>query len=362
MALQKAAKPSTMAEEVPDEIPRGPGGRPKIRELIEGRESRTRYVTYTRASTLGKALESDYGIQVWKQRMIVHGLSRRHDLVMKAATIRGVIEEADKKALSAVAEEALEAAKATAGATKGTALHVLSERVDAGEDLAYLPHDVRDALSAYRALMARVRVVASETFVVCDPLDAAGTFDRLVELPRDTIVRYTDLQGVEQVKTLPAGTRLILDLKTNKDSRYFGPTYACQQAVYGFGVPYTHAGGRGTWPDGIAPSQEWALILHVPLESPADSGFHWVDLYNGFELAKFANLVRGQAARQDLFWPTDLASSPAPVSSLNLMAALRNAPDEAALDALWRTNQDNWTDDATRMVRARLAELAAVAG
>lgn len=381
MALQRAGatttRPDGTVEEVPEGIPRGRGGRPKIRALIDGTESTTHYVTYTRASTLGKTLESDYGIQQWARRMIVHGLSRRHDLVLKAAAIPTVTEDADKKALTEVAEEALEAAKATAGGTKGTALHSLSERVDAGEDMAWLPPDAREALAAYRRLMAAVRVVASETFVVCDELEAAGTFDRVVELLADV--------PAPDGTTIPAGTRVVVDLKTSATADYFGPKFACQQAVYAHGLPYTHTGGRGTWPDGRAPSRRWALILHVPLETSADAGFWLVDLHEGLELAHIARTVRALSDHDGLFHPVDLApaapivvpeqpAAPAPaappggptkpvppqVAKALLIAQLRQAPDEATLTALWEQHAAVWTDDHTRMVRARLAELAAV--
>lgn len=364
MALQKAsvAPPGDgVIEEVPNEIPRGRGGRPKIRVLLEdGTESRSTFTTYTRASTLGKALESDYAIQEWQKRMIVHGMSRRHDLVLRAASIATTTESEDKSALTEVAEAALEAAKATAGATKGTALHKLSERVDAGEDLSYLPPDAVEALNAYRRLMALVRVVASETFVVCDALETAGTFDRVVELLFDTEVRYVDTEGVEHVDVLVAGTRLVLDLKTNKSAQYFGPTYSCQQAVYGNGMPYTHLGGRGSWPQGRGPSRAWALILHVPLETPQDSGFYWVDLQLGLELGHLACTMRAQTGRGDLFWPTNLEPvkiETKPHSDLKVMAELKGAQDEAALNGLWEIYQDIWTEDMTRMVRARLREL-----
>lgn len=372
MALKRGGAVAPLdgtVEEVPDEIPRGRGGRPKIRALVDGVESQTHFTTYTRASTLGKTLESTFGLEQWKLRMVVHGLSRREDLVLAAAAIRTATEDEDKKALGDLAEAALEAAKATAGATKGTALHVLSEREDAGEDLSYLPALVREALAVYRRLMEPLEILGSEQFVVNDDLGAAGTFDRTGRLraPARVVVKG------DVVAELPAGTVLGVDLKTNKSADYFGATYASQQAVYfRGGRPYSHKGGRAPWPQGAEPSSTWSLILHVPLESLADAGFWWVDLSEGYQLAELATQVRAQTGRDDLFYPADLAPPVGglirgPVERLNalaehpqvkLMGLIHLAPDEAALTALWEAHEADWTDEHSTAAKARLDALA----
>lgn len=387
MALKKAAvRPAddlntADVPEVPDSIPRGSGGRPKIRELVQGddgvwSESNVRFVTYTRASTLSKVLESDYAIQESKRRKIVFGMSRSPELVLKAAALRTVTEDEDKKELGGIAEAALEVAKAGAAAIRGTAIHKLSERHDAGEDLSYLPSYVLEALSVYRQFMSQLRIIASETFVVCDDLGAAGTFDRVVELLHDTEVRYLGADGSEQVDVLVAGTRLVLDLKTNKTADYFGPTYCSQQAVYGYSVPYTANRGRGEWPDGVAPSTAWALILHIPIDSLADAGFHWVDLKLGYQLGELANTMREQVKRKDLFWPADLkAELEAPAIEAgpiiesepnftaanieNLLTSILEAPDEDALGKLWDDHQNIWIHEHTEAVKLRFTVLAA---
>lgn len=358
-------RPDGSVEEVPDEIPRGRGGRPKIRAIIDGVESADRFVTMTRASTLGKTLEDSFGIQKWTIRQTVFGLSRRPDLVARAAAIRTNTESADKTELGDVADAAQEAARSSEGATRGTALHLLSEQRDQGLDLSHLPDNLAKALDVYAALMATVRVVATETFVVCDRFDAAGTFDRVVELLVDTEVRVPDPDAdngaLHTAAVLPAGTRVVVDLKTNKDAKYFGPTYAVQQAVYGNGIPYGHTSGRAGWPGGVAPSNEWALILHIPIDSLADAGFYWVDLRAGLELAELAMLVRDQRDRADLFHPAELGARPAaPVMTrAALLGELRTAPDEAALDALWRAHSDLFDAECGMAAKGRAAELAA---
>lgn len=362
MALQKAGTPATIVApgeilEVPDAIPRDHYGRPLIVPVGGGEPH-----PYTRASTLGKAIEDDYHLSCWRQRNVALGLSRRPDLVALAASVR-TNENDDRAQLDEIVQKAHEAAMGDRGANIGTALHKLSEREDAGEDLSYLPTDLREALNAYTACMAPLRVLASETFVVHDQLECAGTFDRVVHLDRDLTFQHPTRGAIH----LPAGEVLVLDLKTGKadSARYWGAAYGAQQAVYAHGHPYAN-GRRHEWVDilGVerAPSQEWALILHVPADSPDDAGLVAVDLTIGAALAELAAEVRRARKVKGLFSPAHITEPPhvpAQVAKLNLMVALHQAADEAALTALWETHQAEWTDDHTRMVRARLAKLGA---
>lgn len=384
MAPQKggSVKPADTdeVEEVPASIPRGQGGRPKIWKLLpDGAESRDQTITMTRASSLGDALENKYLIHRWDMRNLAFALSRRPDLVLQLAAIPDIEEKANKNEVHDVVKVALDFAGGTAAATSGSAIHRLSERLDAGEDLSYLPEAVLNALAVYRRLMSIVRIVASETFVVCDELGTAGTYDRVVELLNDTEVRWRDAHGVEQVTVLAAGTRLILDLKTSATAMYFGAVYACQEAVYGYGVPYTHEDGRGTWPDGLAPSREWGLLLHLPIDSLEDAGFYWVDLRQGYDLAIQAAAHREAMKAKDLFWPTNLDPIPArptPVETIEtaedadevpvtdcsvqheLLELIHNAGGPDELDALWAAHQKDWTSEHTEAAKTRMHELA----
>jgi hypothetical protein len=368
----------TEVEEIPAGIPRGRGGRPKVWRLLDnGFEDPGELVEMTRASSLGDALENKFLIHRWDMRNLAFALSRRPDLILKLAAIPDIEEKGHKKEVYEVCKVALDFIGADAAATKGSAIHRLSERVDAGEDLSYLSEHVLAVLARYRELMASVRIVASETFVVCDALGAAGTYDRVVELLADTEVRYTDSSGVGWAHTLLAGTRLILDVKTNANALYFGAVYACQEAVYGNGVPYDAENGRGVWPDGLAPSTEWGLLLHLPADSLADAGFYWVNLTAGYELAQQATAHREAMKRDDLFWPTDLepanlapsTDSPATENWLpsepelgemtpeRLLDLIRVAEAEVEIEGLWSGHESIWTDEHTAAAKARIHDL-----
>lgn len=426
MALKKgsAAKAPVDVDEfpeVPDSIPRDRWDRPLITPLDGGKP-----VAYTRASTLGKAIEDTYHLSKWQQRSVAFGLSRRQDLVALVASI-ATNEGDDRAPLDELCQKAHEAAKGDKGANVGTALHKLSERRDKGEDLSYLPPILLDAMDAYSAQMKPFTVLASETFVVCDPLQTAGSFDRVVMLRVDLEFRHATKKRV----VLPAGTVLVLDLKTGKleSAKYWGAAYGVQQTVYACGQPYELGVGRKEWSDllgeGLRPSADWALILHVPSDSPQDAGLVIVDLEAGAVMADLALDVREARKNKALMseaYPVPVAAAvsdppddkalflaglladirqadsldelnalwkdfgkswtdehsaaakvrvveldvepvepPAQVVKAKLMAALRAAQDEAELNGLWEIHTDVWDADCTSMVKARMREISAVA-
>lgn len=351
MALTRAAAPVVAPAdpadipEVPVTIPRDRWDRPLIVPAGGGKP-----VSYTRASTLGKTLEDTYNLNQWAIRQTTFGLSRRPDLVTAAAAVSSN-EGDDRETLQSISAQAQEAARSTAAATMGTALHLLSEQRDAGRDLSHLAAEPRAALDAYSRIMARLTVRATETFIVHDGWETAGTFDRVVS-PDGTM-------------TAPDGTvfgpedRLVLDLKTGKDARWFGPTYAVQQAVYGHGEPYSVAGGRVGWPGGVAPSEAWALILHVPIASPVDSALWWVDIGAGAEFAELALTVRAARKRRGLFLPADAPTGqvPAAVTQQAVIGMLRAASTRAEVDRLYDSHVSIWSEFLTAVARARLGEL-----
>lgn len=355
MTFKTAAKP-VPAGFVP-EVPAGIERNGRDQPLIAQPDGKT--VAYTRASSLGKTIEDTYRLHKWDIREVVLGAGRRKDLVAMAAAVKANDDEG-RETLQSVGEAMKEAVASSRGATEGTAIHMLSERRDAGEDLSHLGDETLAALAAYSKLISPFKILAAETFVVHDEWRAAGTFDRIV--------------SPLGIMTAPDGTRfgpndaIVLDLKTNKSAQYFGCTYLVQQAVYGLGCPYTQNGGRIGWApvlgEGVSePSRKWALILHVPKQAPEDSGLYWVDLELGAELAEFALEVRkARSAARKGFVPALLPELPAQARKLGLMSLLRSAVDRAALDRLYDDHASQWDDDCTRMAKARIIELdAAVA-
>lgn len=333
---------------------------------------------YTRASTLGSTLEDQSNIGEWKKRVVAFGLARRRDLILAAASVPSWEGPQNKKQLSEIAEQAMQAAEANAAATIGTALHALTDRLDRGEPIPDVGDDQR-ALDAYAQLMRGFRVHAIELFLACDELEVAGTTDRVLS-PRE-------------VMTAPDGTRitpddrLISDTKTAATSDFFGIKFAVQLGGgYANGEPYIGGedleiraaqeaaginpytmkamlervrGERPGWPDGIAPRTDWGWIVHVP-SGGSTATLHWVNLTLGWELAKLAVQVREWRKRKDLVVPAApprVPLSPALANGglMSLIDAEPDGPDlRERLLRLWSQHSKAWTPAHTARVTERL--------
>lgn len=295
--------------EVPAEIPRHKGNdRPKIRRV----DDPTKFTYYHRASKFGEVITNPFLIHRAERRQIVWGMSRYESLRMEAQAVAGLEEQADKRELERIAKEAVRAAGGSEAAAKGSALHKLRERRDRGEDLAFVGPKTWAALEAWSAMADCFTWHGSEQFVVCDRWLSAGTYDALwsprwpMTAPDGTLIQ--------------PGERLIVDLKSGAwGANVWGATYGVQLAVYAHGVPYVHVpdedakdgdGGRLPWPHGVAPRQDWALIPHVPIESPEDAGPAWVNLRRGAQLAELAVAWREAQDVSDLFLPAELPAEP----------------------------------------------------
>lgn len=311
--------PAEREDDPPADVPRDQWERPLI-VTADG----TDVVAYVRASKYGKLIEDYYTLHRWDERNIVWGMSRGHHLVVRA---QGVACQTGRDAVTTlqdIAERAKVIAGADAGALTGTGLHKLSERRDAGHDLSYLDPMTAQCLDAYAALLAPFEVLASETFVVCDALGGAGSFDRVVRLRFP--IRWPD--GV----VWPAGMIVVVDVKTGKITSmpYWACDFTVQQLIYATGVPYLPGitvlddpnkrsvgniaavrdqpgvNGRITWDDiGVpgGPSQDWAMIAHVPASDPSKAHWERVNLATAREDAAAAQRAwqRARVSRAQRF-------------------------------------------------------------
>lgn len=190
------------------EVPRDRWGRPLITPPEGGAP-----VGYTRVSTLAKALDDLNNLMAWKQRKTAEGLVRRPDLLTRVA---GALANGDpdtdwptKRDLNDVCSQAVEAAGASRGSSAGTGFHALTEAIDRGDEPLFVPPADAPRLDAYRAATEGYAALASEQFVVCDELRAAGTFDRLWFCP-DGKVRVGDLKTGKSEADYPLATTMQL--------------------------------------------------------------------------------------------------------------------------------------------------------
>lgn len=352
---QDPPQPAELARvEIPGDIPRGRGGRPKIRRLLQdGSEDPTTTVEYTRASSLGEVLEDHYAIHARETRMVIHTMGHDPGLRARAQSVathgpdrEDPAHQRDRRSLREIHETALIVCRASSGADRGTAFHALTEQFDQGLSMGHLDDDMAIGMTRYAELMAGFEIVGSEGFVVCDELETAGSYDRIVAARWPTEIA-TQVAGKRTVlATIAAGDRIVLDLKTNADAKHFGPQYAVQQAVYAHGVPYpvnpkTGERGRGVWTlakgqrysliSKLEPRRDWSLILHIPIESPDDAGLWWVDLTAGMELARAAAAARVLRRRAGMFLPAEPPAPPA--FDYASVAAVVPIPNELLGDA-----------------------------
>jgi hypothetical protein len=228
----------------------------------------------TRTTVLG--LVSDYRVSI-KTPQAGRGLLSR--LLQ--------VDPEDRQALDALADECFEVGDGHEKAQKGTDLHALTERVDAGEDL---PDDVTLAdrldMGAWHRVMNEYgfRVLDIEKFVVNDGLKVGGTYDRrVVSLDPRTLCPICD----ESVSDEQAVRPKIVDLKSGRVD-YGGGKMRQQLAMYANSDGYDPETGERT-PHVVCPHR--AFILHMP----AGTGTAFVyscDITKGWQDVQLSAAVR----------------------------------------------------------------------
>jgi hypothetical protein len=222
-------------------------------------------IPYTRISTLAKALDDKSALSKWMCRQTAIGLAARPDLVSLVAS-----DPESKFTVADAVKQAMDAANSKRAANIGTTLHKLAEHVDAGKDPNTM-HGHEGDLIAYRDAMAGIEILGAEQFVVCDDVQAAGTFDRLVKLPDGRIV--------------------VADIKTGQHEPKYPHSSTIQIAVYAHGHLYDPEKGRlGYLPD-FGVSTEAGLLIHLPA-GQARCDLYLLDLNIGWQLAQTAVTVR----------------------------------------------------------------------
>jgi hypothetical protein len=321
---------------VTPEVPRDHFGRPLILPPGGGKP-----VAYTRATTFVGCLEDTNNLTRWAKRMVALGLASRDDLALRVASLGPQPDDEEqarswKKDMDRVCEAATEAAKASAAATIGTALHALTERHDRGLTPGSIPAAYAGHLDAYAVATQRFSMRHIEAFCVQDQLKIGGTPDRVMEVD---------------------GRLVIGDVKTG-DVTYGAGKIAMQLAVYAHSELYDVTTGTRT-PLGDVDTDR-GLIIALDAKTGL-CRLLWVDIAAGWESVQLAGQVRQWRNRRS--WTEDYAPPVAPrvnqAAVAALASAIRVAPTPQALVELWTTARTAWTDEHTTMATARKAELLA---
>lgn len=249
------------------EIPRDRFGRPMIMPA-----KGTRRQAYRRVTTFVGCLDDMNGLLKWKARQVAYGMGQRRDLVLAAAAA----DPADKKLLGDVAEKAAEHALSGAGATIGTAVHALTERIDHGKPLGPVPHEAEADIAAYVKATKDIEWLGIEAFRVHDEWKVAGTADRIGKID---------------------GRRpMIFDIKTG--SVDYPHKMAMQLAMYARSVPYDiTTDTRGEDPEPI--NLNTGIIIHLPAgEGRCD--LYEIDIAKGWGACLLARKVWDWRGTKDL--------------------------------------------------------------
>lgn len=328
---------STLTTTAP-EVERDRWGRPLITPPGGGKP-----VAYTRVTTYVGCLEDTFNLSRWQQRMVAIGLSQRPDLMLAVSST----DPEEKKKLNELTEQAIEAARGTAAATIGTALHALTERIDRGEDVGVIPDAYTDDLAAYEKTTSALAIESIETFGVLDDIKVAGTWDRIVTLN---------------------GQSYIADIKTGSIQWGVGKI-AMQLAAYSRAHQYDPATGQRA---PLTVDQDKAIIIHLPA-GQGECHLHWVDINAGWEAVQIAGQVRAWRARKDLTTPlTDTPPAPEPAApavvapratttytGAALMAAIETAPTTTELNQLWTDHHQVFAPEHVEAAKKRKQKLTA---
>lgn len=307
-------------------------------------------VAYTRCTTFIDVLEDKFNLNLWSQRNVALGLASRPDLLLSVSAHRE-----DKKALNKICEDAREAANASAAATRGTALHALTELIDRGEDLPVgLPAGVTASLEAYQAATASLKALHIERFLVQDHLKIGGTPDRIVTFE---------------------GSTYIADIKTGS-IEWGALKIAMQLSIYSRSYLYDHATGERS---AHGADVNRGIVIHLPaVDDPAEARceLHWIDLEAGNQAVNVAKQVREQRTRKfkDLCRPFEgtvpevakirhereqaaKAATAAEALLDRLEARIKACPSRNDVLELWSTHEAEWTDRLTEVAKTHLATL-----
>lgn len=325
---------------VATELPRDRWGRPLITPP-EGGEP----VAYQRVTTFVGVLEDTYHLGEWGKRTVALGMAKRRDLQVAAAAITDPKDRSQKKTLDGIAKAAMEAAAGSAAATTGTALHSLTESIDAGHVPSYIPEEFEADLDAYREITEPFEFLDAEGFCVRDDLRVGGSYDRIVRAKKPL--------------TAPDGTSVdvaIWDLKTGgSEGTLFGINkIAMQLGTYANSENYDHTLGSRTPLPG-SPSKTWGIVCHLPAGT-GRAQLLWVDIAAGWDAAfNIAPAVHAWRKHKDL--SHQLTAVEVTPRSVSIPEAISTAATYEDLLAIHSANRLVWTPGLTALAAQRKAEI-----
>jgi hypothetical protein len=250
-------------------------------------------ILYTRCTSFVGALEDRNGLELWMKRTVLVGVGADYRLAIKHPdSAHGLLARLlkvdldDRETLDVLADEAFTAGEGYEKAQKGTDLHGLTERVDAGEDLGDVSLADRRDMAAWVRTMNEYgfRVLDVEKFVVNDGLKIGGTYDRRVtSYDERTLCPICDADIGEETPPKPK----VLDLKTGRVD-YGGGKMRQQVATYANSDGYDAATAERS-PHVVCP--HLGFILHIAAGT-GEGRVYAMDLTKGWQDVQLSAQVR----------------------------------------------------------------------
>lgn len=205
--------------------------------------------------------------------MVAYGMAHKPELadkMLKLPKNHRDWTKTQKETANSVTFEAKTAARADQMAVIGTDLHEMTELLDLNKPLPSMSLAFENALGHYEDVLKASGIEVIPEFVecrmVCDPMRAAGTADRIVSYQ---------------------GNYYIFDVKTGLSS-FGGMTYGVQLALYAASTLYDAAAEeRLPTP---AMSRTRGIICRLPSDG-SGCELKWIDIAKGWRAAKAAQQV-----------------------------------------------------------------------
>lgn len=259
-------------------IKRGPYGKPWITtdgaplDWPDGAHAPVNAVLYERPSVLADRLDTKEGLKFYQQAQAVFGTVKDKSLAWQFRAL--VSEHADPwTAAKDEVQDLLRLAEKIGGSEQksgvGTSIHRLCHLRDIGAEITYPVVQLEPWLDCYAEAMEPFEVLDDEVFVVCDELQTAGSFDRLL-------------------RDMKTGEVMLGDIKSGRRVNEFAMSPTVQVAIYGRSKRYDQETGIR---EPIHPDLNIhkGVLIHLPY-GPGDPECttYPLDLDEGYRLAKMS--------------------------------------------------------------------------
>jgi hypothetical protein len=321
-------------------IRRNHQGRPYIRPVDEnGNVLELDNVTYTRVTTFIDKIDDHTNIHNWEMReMLAFLATPSGEVFLLEAASYNPKSDGYKGQMRDLCERILERSGAKDRATKGTAVHAITERDDQGMDVSSIPTRYSPHLSAYREFVRHFEMMEIERFVVNDRYRTGGTPDR--------IVRYKPCKM--------CGAELYIeDLKTGRVDNYTELTISMQLALYAHSKLYDIATGARIEMPPICLHK--GIVVHLPAHSQDplnEGGVKWVNIARGWRYVDLCAHVARAREETNLVVPFE--------PTTNVWPLLRLADSAITVRRIFEAHRVEFDADPrlVELMTLRLEELA----